>query len=83
MYVYIYIQLVLNALPLSCDHDLFPFHEWNNWSNSIHLLLYDSSIGRWVEITYSSYRNKLQIGSIFICIYIYIYIYVCMLIEIV
>ena len=74
MYICIYVQMKLNALPLSwIRNHSFPFHEWNNWSNAIHLLLYDSSVGRWIDDTYSSYRNN-YIGSIFICMYVCMYV---------
>ena len=78
VYICMYVQMISNALPLSCKYFFIrepaPFHEWNNWSNAIHLLLYDSSIGRWFTIHDSSYRNKL--GSIFICTYVCIYVHI-------
>ena len=60
MYVCMYICLYANNIgfsPIELYKECAPssFHECNNWSNAIHLLLYDSSIGSWSKHTYSYY----------------------------
>ena len=80
MYVCMYVCMCVCATRMKRYHWAIvmvysPFHEWNNWSNAIHLLLYDSSIGRWFEIDQSSYRNKKLVQYSFVCIYVYIYIF--------
>ena len=52
IYICMYVCMYVCATRMKCYHwatpewKFSPFHEWNNWSNAIHLLLYDSSIGR-------------------------------------
>ena len=73
--IYDWIETVISS---SCSLVYILFHEWNNCSNTLRLLLYDSSVGSIYKMGLSSHRNRIIFVSFTSCIYIYIYIYVCM-----
>ena len=69
-----------NTLLLSLLYILhLPFYEWINWSNAVHLLLNDSSVGK--LYTFASFiRNNVCFFTIpFMSTYthMYVYMYVC------
>ena len=83
--MYIYMRIILNALLLSWRKfkitlglNLFPFYEWNNWSNAI------SSSFVWFvyrEIDFMTWIALIELlywFNIYLYVCMYVFIHVCM-----